>query len=104
MGSPADFIVDCGQWYVLWLRDCRSLSPQGAARAAGGTRAITLASLAGNLQKVSGSNHWRFPVGQGCLDDCTGVILGSPPLPLRVVDMDGPRVDKVWVMALPPDP
>ncbi len=30
-----------------------------------------------NLQEVMGSNHSRFPVGRGSLDNCIGVIRGS---------------------------
>ncbi len=34
-------------------------------------------SLAENLQMVMDSTHSRFPVGQGSLDDCIGIIRGS---------------------------
>lgn len=34
-------------------------------------------SIEQNLQEVMGSNHSRFPVGRGSLDNCVGVIRGS---------------------------
>lgn len=37
----------------------------------------TESSLEKNLQQVMGSNHSRFPVGQGSLDNCIGVVRGS---------------------------
>ncbi|MFZ4640246.1 MAG: hemolysin family protein [Nodosilinea sp.] len=37
----------------------------------------TEATLEENLQEVMTSNHSRFPVGRGTLDDCVGIIRGS---------------------------
>jgi putative hemolysin len=34
-------------------------------------------SLEENLQEIMASNHSRFPVGRGTLDECLGVIRGS---------------------------
>jgi putative hemolysin len=49
-------------------------------------------SIEENLQEVMESNHSRFPVGQGSLDNCVGIIRGSNLLSARlsghVVNLD----------------
>lgn len=58
----------------------------------------TQASIADNLQIVSGSNHSRFPMGQGSLDDCIGVIRGRHLLSAQLA---GQTID-LEAMAQPP--
>jgi putative hemolysin len=58
----------------------------------------TEASLAENLQAVIDSYHSRFPVGQGSLDDCIGVIRGSV---LLAAQLSGQSID-LAAMAQPP--
>ncbi len=41
-----------------------------------------------NLEKVMGSNHSRFPIGQGSLDRCLGVIRGTTLLTAHLSDQD----------------
>lgn len=45
-------------------------------------------SLEENLQEVVESNHARFPVGRGNLDNCVGVIRGSNLLAARLSGQD----------------
>jgi putative hemolysin len=47
-------------------------------------------SLQENLQQVIGSNHSRFPVGRGSLDECVGVLRASALLAAR---LSGESVD-----------
>ncbi|MFH7243504.1 MAG: hemolysin family protein [Spirulina sp.] len=58
----------------------------------------TKASLEGNLQAVMDSYHSRFPVGQGSLDDCIGVIRGSA---LLAAQLSGQPID-LAALAQPP--
>ncbi len=58
----------------------------------------TEASLEENLQAVMDSYHSRFPVGQGSLDDCIGVIRGSA---LLAAQLSGQPID-LAAMAQPP--
>lgn len=58
----------------------------------------TEAPLSDSLQAVSSSNHSRFPVGQGSLDDCLGVVRGSH---LLATHLAGQPID-LAAMAQPP--
>lgn len=58
----------------------------------------TEAPLTETLQEVMDSNHSRFPVGQGSLDDCIGVIRGSSLLAAQLSE----QPIELAAMAQPP--
>lgn len=43
-------------------------------------------SLEENIEQILSSNHSRFPVGRGSLDDCLGIIRGKHLLARKLVD------------------
>ena len=56
-------------------------------------------SLEENLQEVMQSNHSRFPVGRGSLDNCIGVIRGSH---LLAAQLSGQPVNLEAILQPPP--
>ncbi len=55
-------------------------------------------SITKNLQEVMGSNHSRFPVGRGSLDNCVGVIRGSH---LLTAQLSGQTVNLESILQTP---